>query len=88
MPRKIGGKIFTSREELPPEKRMSDAEMEAARQMFAEANARRERELGDRPSLPKTEANRRMWDDLGGTEYEDWTYPGDDRPPRPSHEPQ
>lgn len=33
--------------------------------------------IASHPPEPKTGANRRFWDDLSGTEYEDWTYPGD-----------
>ncbi|MGN2638696.1 hypothetical protein ACTD5D_21485 [Nocardia takedensis] len=80
MPREIAGKIFTPPEEVPESQRLTPEELADARAQFAAFNAHRPPQPAEHE--PKTEANRRMWDDLGGTEYEDWTYPGDDRPRR------
>jgi hypothetical protein len=84
MPREIAGKIFYSADEdAPGPPRPSAEEIADAKAQFAAFNAQRKPDSQTPPPEPKTEENRRFWDDLSGTEYENWTYPGDDRPPYP-----
>ncbi|MEU2092500.1 hypothetical protein ACWDSF_13065 [Nocardia beijingensis] len=82
MPKEIGGKIFYG----PGEgdfRQLTDEEIAEAKKRFAAAAAQRKPADPTRKPEPKTEENRRFWDDLSGTEYEGWTFPGDDRPPTP-----
>lgn len=88
MPERIAGKTFYSPDEIPEHLRPSAEALAEAEAKFAayDAALKAARAAGGPPKYePKTEANRRMWDDLNGTEYEDWTPADgtDDRPPRP-----
>ncbi|MBF6077957.1 hypothetical protein [Nocardia beijingensis] len=83
MPKEIGGKIFYKPGEEGAAPPLTAEELAEIKKRFAAANAQRKPADPDRTPEPKTEENRRFWDDLSGTEYEEWTFPGDDRPPTP-----
>lgn len=86
MPDRIAGKTFYGPDEVPEDKRVSaEALAEATAKLAAFNRSVRASEATGLPDYePKTEANRRMWDDLSGTDYESWTpADGNDDRPRP-----
>lgn len=83
MPEHIGGKTFYSNEELADmgEPRLSaEEENDLVRRMQDELA--RQRAAADAAGAAPVVLPRRFVDDLGGTEYEDWSRGDTDTPPR------
>ncbi|MEV0250800.1 hypothetical protein AB0H76_29685 [Nocardia sp. NPDC050712] len=71
MPEEIAGKIFHAPGEDTGHPEMSEEERAAILAQFDAWNADKA-SLPPRNPEPRTEENRKFWDDLSGTEYEEW----------------
>ncbi|WP_431958458.1 hypothetical protein [Nocardia lijiangensis] len=71
MPREIAGKIIYAPGEDTGRPKLTAEEREQALAEFDAWNAAKAQLPAQTPA-PRTEENRRFWDDLSGTEYEGW----------------